>query len=219
MQSQKQLDALTPRRPKQARSRARFEAILDAAEAVVAKNGMAHLTMSEVALCAGVSIGSLYQYMPTPKALLRALTDRFLAAWREDLTQRIDDARTPQELSDAIAAVIWQIYQDMRLKPQQRELWAYLNADRDLAAFNLADSRANSALFVAALVRVGVIPQDLTDDLLPDALLVTHLSGAATQMAAELPAAEGDRLVQVFAGMAAERAGLPAPGMLSPSNR
>ncbi len=202
-------EALTPRRPKQARSRARMEAILDAAEQVVAVQGMARLTMSEVALRAGVSIGSLYQYIPTPQALLRALTDRFLADLRSDLEHHVGEARTPQAFADAISQVIWGIYAKMRDQPQQREIWAHLAADRDLAALNLADSRENAEGLVAALVRVGVVGRGDAAALLPDVLLITHLSGSAVQMAADMPVANGDKIVACFVDMVLARLGLP----------
>ncbi len=66
--------------PKQARSAALVEAVLQAAIQVLAKEGAARFTMQRVAEAAGASVGSLYQYFPNKAALLfRLQSDE----WRE----------------------------------------------------------------------------------------------------------------------------------------
>ncbi|WEK46168.1 MAG: TetR family transcriptional regulator [Candidatus Andeanibacterium colombiense] len=66
--------------PKQARSAALVEAVLQAASQVLAKEGAPRFTMARVADAAGVSVGSLYQYFPNKAALLfRLQSDE----WRE----------------------------------------------------------------------------------------------------------------------------------------
>lgn len=64
--------------PKQARSRARFAHILDAAADLFARQGIEGVTTNHIAAHAGVSIGSLYQFFPGKEALLAALLDRYL---------------------------------------------------------------------------------------------------------------------------------------------
>lgn len=74
----------TPR-PIQARSRARVEAILDAAEEVFLETGFARATTNHVAARAGTSIGALYRFFPNKEALLVALADRYRARLTEVL--------------------------------------------------------------------------------------------------------------------------------------
>ncbi len=62
--------------PRQARSRALVEAILDATERVLAREGLELATTTRVAEVAGVSVGSLYQYFPSRDALLAAVIER-----------------------------------------------------------------------------------------------------------------------------------------------
>jgi AcrR family transcriptional regulator len=70
-------DRPAPRkRPRQARSRALVDAILDATARVLVRDGYAALTTNAVAALAGVSIGSLYQYFPNKDALVLALRER-----------------------------------------------------------------------------------------------------------------------------------------------
>lgn len=207
---------LKVRQPKQARSKARLEAILDAAEGLIAVDGMAHLTMSNVAARAKISIGSLYQYVPTPQALLRALADRFLSEWRRDIEQFMSRATTPQELSDAIAHILWRIYGTMKERPQLREIWAHMQADRELATLDLEDSRRNVAWIVDAMVRVGAVDDADRARVVADVLLITHLSGSAIQMATGLDDEEGTQIVRAYVETSAARAGLPAPSSFPP---
>jgi AcrR family transcriptional regulator len=70
---------LKPRkRPKQERSSATVDAILDAAARVLVKQGFERATTNRVAEEAGVSIGSLYQYFPNKEALVAALMQQHL---------------------------------------------------------------------------------------------------------------------------------------------
>jgi len=67
----------TPRkRPRQARSKATVDTILQASARVLVKRGFEGFTTNEVATAAGVSIGSLYQYFPNKEALVAALIIR-----------------------------------------------------------------------------------------------------------------------------------------------
>lgn len=67
----------TPRkRPRQARSKATVDTILQASARVLVKRGFDGFTTNEVATAAGVSIGSLYQYFPNKEAVVAALIMR-----------------------------------------------------------------------------------------------------------------------------------------------
>jgi AcrR family transcriptional regulator len=70
---------LEPRKtPVQARSSASVEAILKATIQVLISVGKERLTTTRVALRAGVSIGTLYQYFPNKSALLQAALNRHM---------------------------------------------------------------------------------------------------------------------------------------------
>jgi AcrR family transcriptional regulator len=70
---------LEPRKsPVQARSAASVDAILEATIQVLLTLGKERLTTTKVALRAGVSVGTLYQYFPNKSALLQAVLKRHL---------------------------------------------------------------------------------------------------------------------------------------------
>lgn len=86
------MSSLQPRKsPRQSRSKATVEAILDACGEVVAGRGYAGLTTHAVAIRAGVSVGTLYQYFPNREAVAGALVlramERLLAGMRRGLEE------------------------------------------------------------------------------------------------------------------------------------
>lgn len=62
--------------PRQARSQAMVEAILEATARVLAERGYAGTNTNLVAERAGVSVGSVYQYFPNKDSLITALHER-----------------------------------------------------------------------------------------------------------------------------------------------
>jgi AcrR family transcriptional regulator len=65
---------LEPRKlPRQARSRATFDAIVDACNQVLAAGSYETLTTNSISVRAGVSIGTLYEYFPNREAIIAAL--------------------------------------------------------------------------------------------------------------------------------------------------
>ncbi|MDF2694264.1 MAG: Transcriptional regulator, TetR family [Labilithrix sp.] len=70
----------TPRKkPRQARSKAMVESILEATIRVLVARGYEGTTTIAIAERAGVSVGSLYQYFPNKESLVAALVERHTA--------------------------------------------------------------------------------------------------------------------------------------------
>ena len=64
------------KKPRQERSQATVDAILDATARVLCSTGYDRASTNRIALAAGVSVGSLYQYFPSKEALVAALAER-----------------------------------------------------------------------------------------------------------------------------------------------
>ena len=62
--------------PRQARSKATVDAVITAAAQVLIEHGYEGATTARVAERAGVSVGSLYQYLPNKEALIAVLIER-----------------------------------------------------------------------------------------------------------------------------------------------
>jgi AcrR family transcriptional regulator len=97
---------LEPRKsPVQARSAASVDAILEATIQVLIQVGKERLTTTKVALRAGVSVGTLYQYFPNKSALLKAALKRHM----DEVTGAIElvcEEQKGQPLEQMAAALI-----------------------------------------------------------------------------------------------------------------
>lgn len=71
------------RLPKQARSRERFERILDAAAELFAEVGYDAVTADDIAARADTSVGGLYRFFPDKLAIFHALADRYFNQLRK----------------------------------------------------------------------------------------------------------------------------------------
>lgn len=67
------------KKPRQQRSQATVDAILDATARVLCTTGYDRASTNRIAMAAGVSVGSLYQYFPSKEALVAALVERHTA--------------------------------------------------------------------------------------------------------------------------------------------
>jgi AcrR family transcriptional regulator len=97
---------LEPRKsPVQARSAASVDAILDATIQVLLSVGKERLTTTGVALRAGVSVGTLYQYFPNKSALLQAALRRHL----DEVTTAVElvcEEKKDRTLREMVTALI-----------------------------------------------------------------------------------------------------------------
>lgn len=183
----------------QQRSRDRLERILSAASKLIAEKGSDHVKMSEVAELAGISIGSLYQYFPDKRAIIRTLAERYAAASRKCIEQALADVRDLKGLRDAFASLVDQYYAIFLAEPVMRDIWSGMQADKELMAIELAESRANGALLDAVMRRVhpGADPEKSA----ASAFLVWQLGEATMRLAISLPRQEGDAIVEAYKRM------------------
>lgn len=94
----------TPRkRPRQNRSKATVDSILEATARVLIAEGFDGLTTNGVAEAAGVSIGSLYQYFPSKEALVAALAEEHAREGYALLLETIrDSAEQPRSIQELV---------------------------------------------------------------------------------------------------------------------
>jgi len=97
---------LSPRKtPRQERSRATVEALLEATTDILIREGYTKLTTNRIAERAGVNIASLYQYFPGKEAIVAELRRRHGADQRAALRQVLAE-RTAGELESTIRALV-----------------------------------------------------------------------------------------------------------------
>jgi AcrR family transcriptional regulator len=71
-------------RKRQERGARRIEAIVAAAAGLFAERGFDGTSMNAIAKAADLTIGSLYQYFPSREAIVDAVAELYLAAWRAE---------------------------------------------------------------------------------------------------------------------------------------
>ena len=183
----------------QQRSRDRLERILAAASKLIAEKGSDQVKMSEVADLAGVSIGSLYQYFPDKRAIIRTLAERYAAASRQCIEQALAGVRDLKGLRDAFASLVDQYYGIFLAEPVMRDIWSGMQADKELMAIELSESRANGALLADVMRRVH--PGADAQKTAASAFLVWQLGEATMRLAISLPRQEGDAIVEAYKRM------------------
>lgn len=91
--------------PKQARSRASFDAVLEGAARLLARRGYETLTTNRIAEEAGVGIATLYEFFPNKEAIVAELTSRLMAKVEANMEEAFAEA-VGQEPWPAVAHMI-----------------------------------------------------------------------------------------------------------------
>lgn len=103
------LPAQPRKTPRQSRSQATVDAIIEAAARILALRGFAKTTTNAVAETAGVSIGSLYQYFPNKESIIAAVRQRHQSRLEAAVLRGLGDLPTrpdPQGLTRLARALI-----------------------------------------------------------------------------------------------------------------
>ncbi len=187
------------RAPAQQRSRERLERILSVAGTLIAEKGSDQMKMSEIAELAGISIGSLYQYFPDKSAIIRTLAEHYNGESRKCIEAALAQVRDLDGLLAAYADLVDQYYEIFLAEPVMRDIWSGMQADKQLAQIELAESRAAGALLAEAMMRVrpGADPARTASA----AFLIWHLGEATMRLAIAYDRAEGAALVDAFKRM------------------
>jgi len=155
-------DVKLRKKPKQARSLARFEGILDHAEAMIGEQGFESLKMNELARRAGVNIASIYQYFPNRTVVARAIVERYLELYRAELTLRLADIPVnTQSPSMAVIGVMLDnlladYYQFLQQRPTFLMVWGAVRGNPDFIKLNMQDSQSNAELIVGVMQKIGI---------------------------------------------------------------
>lgn len=190
-------ERLAPRnRPQQDRSRVRLQALLDAAEEVIAESGLQGLAMREVARRANLPIASVYHYFPSTTALIRALVERQLEKLRGILETGLR-ARFPMDpagmsveqrkalIVEQVKGLIDDIAAFFFYTPSASEIWGGLQAYPDLRTLDIEDTKRNAALIQPVFARF--IPSLEPEQALMMAMVLVESVSANLRFAIALP--------------------------------
>ena len=188
------------REPVQKRSRERYERMLASATEIIAEMGSHAMRMSDVASRAEVAIGSLYQYFPDKAAIIRVLAERSHAECRRCIVERLAGVETVEEFRVGFREIFDQYLDMFRAEPVMRDIWSALQAEKSLAAVEMAESRASGRVVADILARLR--PDADRQDLEESAFLVMYLGETAIRLASSQNEEEGRRTTQAYSRMA-----------------
>jgi AcrR family transcriptional regulator len=105
------------KKPRQQRSQETVDCILDATARVLCSTGYDRASTNRIALAAGVSVGSLYQYFPSKEALVAALVERHTAQMTSLLKTKIAEAASAP-LDVAVRTIIQSMFDAHAVNPK-----------------------------------------------------------------------------------------------------
>mgnify|MGYP001104088215 CR=1 FL=1 len=173
-------------RPRQARSAARVELLLDVAEEVFEEVGYDAATTNLVAQRAGVPVGTLYRWFPDKVALAEALTDRYLDRLVTLYTELLTDLPPEERIGDFLHRVMARLVTETRGQKALPALLvsAMVPGNRSPAGARMRDGLQSHIRGLIEL-RVPGIPAELRDRTAEVCVTLAHLVIAA--------AADGDQ--------------------------
>ena len=182
-------DPVSPRkRPRQKRSAATVEVILDGAARILEREGLERFNTNAVAAAAGVSIGSLYQYFPGKDALMAALVRRDATRFAAEVEAAVAE-RPGEDWREAVLRLIAAAVGHQLDLPNLARILDFEEARLPLDDQTAAAERAMMAAIVGVLRRGEGALADL--DLMEAAADLIHLTRALVD--AEGRKAEPDR--------------------------
>jgi AcrR family transcriptional regulator len=173
--------------PQQQRSRARQQALLDAAEEILGEVGADGLKMREVARRANLPIASVYHYFPSAPALIRTLVERMLDELRAILAQGVVRAEgtSPGQAEHALVTIIDAAGDFMESRPTLPAVWGAMRGAPELRALDLADTEGNAQILAPAIG--ALLARAPAKDVEALALVVIEGVWSALQLGCELP--------------------------------
>ena len=159
------------------------DAALDAAAALAAEQGVASVTMSQIAEQTGIGRATLYKYFPDVEAILVAWHQRQIA---RHLAQLVEIAAQRGTARDRLRAVLEAYALIVYEMPQGTELAALLHKGEHIAA-----AQRQLREFIGGLIADAAKDGDLRDDIAPGELASYCLH--ALTAAGGLPAADAVR--------------------------
>ena len=192
----------TWREPSQQRSRDRVSAILNAARALIAKEGIAGLKMAPLAKRAGVPIGTIYQFFPDKDSVIACIFATQMEVALEDLAVACQPEKDLDSQIRATVGILETKYREWRDDPVMAEIWSIAQANRPLRPFALASSRACAEIMVGSLRRF-LRPGVTEDRLWRFCFLTSELYDSAIRTALAFPEDEAMLMIEEYAKLVA----------------
>lgn len=178
---------LIKRIPRQERSQARLEAVLEAALRLFAARGYESTSMREIAREAKMPIATVYQYFPMKLAIVREMWTRYTSTIAKTLAVGIrnwlkEDRSDSNHLNEIIIDKMAELQAS---NPAFIEVWSCVTASIELRALNVEDTLQSARLIADALHQKH--PEYDPTAVYDRALIAIEAASATTRLALALP--------------------------------
>lgn len=182
--------------PKQDRSRDRIDEILKASMDLIGRKGIDAVTMKEIASLSGGPIASVYQYFPNKSAIVATLYERYADEVKNLVETGFAAITSTEEALAAVEKLIDAYYYMVKNAPAIQDLLNAAQADKNLAALDLEQSRVHSLIFVEATR--DLVPEKLRDEFVRIVLLMFHLAAGVVRLALLVDEEEASWMIRDF---------------------
>lgn len=174
--------------PKQARSRKRFNDILDTALKLFHHKGYEQVSVREIARGCNQPIASVYQYFPNKLSIVRQLWERYTQALAEFLGEEfLSVVAEPgaESLSRVTANIVDHMVAYHREHPEFLDIWRCVYSSPELRAINRQDTINVAGVIAGVVCRVD--PGADPDAVMSRAIIACETANTIVQMVHELP--------------------------------
>jgi len=181
--------------PRQERSQARFEAVLEAALRLFAARGYESTSMREIAREAKMPIATVYQYFPMKLAIVREMWTRYTFSISETLAAGIRDWMEEGKIeSNHLNEIIINKMAELQSSnPAFIEIWSCVTASMELRAMNVDDTLQNARVIADALQEK--YPEGDPTAVFDRALIAIEAASATTRLSLALPEPHRSRVL------------------------
>lgn len=196
-------DGETRRRPQQARSRQKVEAILEAAAALIGEKGIDAVSMRDIARATDMSLSVIYQYFPNKSAILQQLFADFAGQARSKTAETAHAISGPAQFLDAVEALLVSYYETVRRQPAMADVINAVLADKKLAHLDVEDSRWHADTLCDAID--DVVDPTRREEFRRQVFMLNHLIGGLMQLLLSVDDDEARRLLDDYKSLARRR--------------
>lgn len=143
--------------PRQARGKHKLALMIDAADAIMASEGADAITTTRVAREAGISVGSVYRYLPHRGAIIETLAHHYLGLLEDRMDSLVAAVESGSwEQVDPVGAAVDVFAEFYRAHPGFRALWFGRHLTAETRDLDRAHKLAMAARLRTVLVALGI---------------------------------------------------------------
>jgi AcrR family transcriptional regulator len=184
------------RTPRQARSRDRVDAIVEAARELIGQRGNDAVSMREIAARAGVPIASVYDYFADKNAILRQLMLGYMQKIQSRLASILARVETPADLFGAIDSMVDAMVAIFREERELPTIWGAVQANTLLRNLDVEDGRLIAEFLIARFMQV--VPDADPEGIRDACIYAVSTVSTTVRMAIYTNPADGERLIREF---------------------